>query len=75
MSGGQINGPAVELDLRGSVCPGPIGGTLAALKKLPPKSRSMVITGYLSARQAIPCLLERGDVPDRVHERGRPYER
>jgi hypothetical protein len=35
-----------------------MGGTLAALKKLPPKSRSMVITGYLSARQAIPRLVE-----------------
>jgi TusA-related sulfurtransferase len=48
----------VEMDLRGSVCPGPTGDTLAALKKLPSGSKLAVITDYLPARQTIPRLLE-----------------
>ena len=48
----------VELDLRGSVCPGPTADTLAALKKLPPGGRLVVITDYLPARQTIPRLVE-----------------
>jgi len=32
----------VELDLRGSICPGPTGDTLAALKELPPGGRLAV---------------------------------
>ena len=48
----------MELDLRGSVCPGPTGDTLAALKKLPSGSTLAVITDYLPARQTIPRLVE-----------------
>jgi TusA-related sulfurtransferase len=50
----------VELDLRGSVCPGPTGDTLAALKELPPGGHLIVITDYLPARQTIPRLVEQG---------------
>ena len=57
----KINQPVMELDLRGSICPGPTADTLAALKKLPPGGRLAVITDYLPARQTIPRLLkERG---------------
>jgi TusA-related sulfurtransferase len=48
----------VELDLRGNVCPGPTGDTLAALKELPPGGRLTVISDYLPARQTIPRLVE-----------------
>jgi TusA-related sulfurtransferase len=48
----------VELDLRGDICPGPTGDTLAALKKLPPGGKLAVITDYLPARQTIPRLVE-----------------
>lgn len=48
----------MELDLRGSVCPGPTGDTLAALKELPPGSKLAVISDYLPARQTIPRLVE-----------------
>ena len=48
----------VELDLRGSVCPGPTGDTLAALKELPPGGRLIVVSDYLPARQTIPPLVE-----------------
>ena len=47
-----------ELDLRGSVCPGPTGDTLAALKELPPGGRLAVTSDYLPARQTIPRLVE-----------------
>jgi len=51
----------MELDLRGSICPGPTADTLAALKKLPSGRRLSVITDYLPVRQTIPRLLdERG---------------
>jgi TusA-related sulfurtransferase len=50
--------PAVELDLRGSTCPGPTGDTLAALKKLPAGATLVVISDYLPARQTIPRLVE-----------------
>ena len=48
----------MELDLRGSVCPGPTGDTLAALKKLPSGGTLAVISDYLPARQTIPRLVE-----------------
>ena len=55
--GDQINEPVVELDLRGSICPGPTGETLAALKELPPGGKLAVISDYLPARQTIPHLV------------------
>jgi TusA-related sulfurtransferase len=59
MSAGTGTGqPAVELDLRGSICPGPTGDTLAALKKRPPGGRLAVTTDYPPARQTIPRLVE-----------------
>jgi len=48
----------VELDLRGSICPGPTGDTLAALKKLPAGATLAVTSDYLPARQTIPHLVE-----------------
>jgi TusA-related sulfurtransferase len=48
----------VDLDLRGNVCPGPTGDTLAALKELPPGGRLTVTSDYLPARQTIPRLVE-----------------
>lgn len=51
-------GEAVELDLRGSVCPGPTGDTLAALKRLSPGEKLAVVTDYPPARQTIPRLLD-----------------
>jgi TusA-related sulfurtransferase len=48
----------MELDVRGSVCPGPTGDTLAALKKLSAGDKLTVITDYLPARQTIPRLVE-----------------
>jgi TusA-related sulfurtransferase len=47
-----------ELDVRGSVCPGPTGDTLDALKELPAGEKLVVITDYLPARQTIPRLVE-----------------
>ncbi len=55
---GQIERQVVELDLRGSVCPGPTGDTLAALKELAPGGKLAVISDYLPARQTIPRLVE-----------------
>ncbi|CAN5156354.1 hypothetical protein BH20ACT9_BH20ACT9_02840 [soil metagenome] len=52
------SGAVLELDLRGSVCPGPTGDTLAALKRLPPGGKLAVVTDYLPARQTIPRLVE-----------------
>jgi TusA-related sulfurtransferase len=48
----------VKLDVRGSVCPGPTGDALAALKKLSAGDKLTVITDYLPARQTIPRLVE-----------------
>src|SRR5215213_4630453 len=48
----------MELDVRGSVCPGPTGDTLAALKKLSAGEKLIVSTDYLPARQTIPRLVE-----------------
>jgi TusA-related sulfurtransferase len=48
----------VELGVRGSVCPGPTGDTLAALNKLSAGGKLIVITYYLPARQTIPRLVE-----------------
>jgi TusA-related sulfurtransferase len=50
--------PMMELDLRGSICPGPTADTLAALKRLPVGEKLAVITDYLPARQTIPRLVE-----------------
>jgi rhodanese-related sulfurtransferase/TusA-related sulfurtransferase len=50
--------PEMELDLRGSICPGPTADTLTALKKLPPEGKLVVISDYLPARQTIPRLVE-----------------
>ena len=55
---GQIEQPVAELDLRGSVCPGPTGDTLAALKELPAGGKLAVTSDYLPARQTIPRLVE-----------------
>ena len=54
----KTNLPMMELDLRGGICPGPTADTLAALKKLPPGGKLVVISDYLPARQTIPRLLE-----------------
>jgi TusA-related sulfurtransferase len=51
-------GELTELDVRGSVCPGPTGDTLAALKDLPAGEKLVVISDYLPARQTIPRLVE-----------------
>ena len=48
----------VELDVLGSVCPGPTGDTLTALKELSAGDKLIVITDYLPARQTIPRLVE-----------------
>ncbi|MDQ4057607.1 MAG: sulfurtransferase TusA family protein [Actinomycetota bacterium] len=54
----MIDGPLLELDVRGNVCPGPTVDTLQALKKLGAGDRLVVISDYLPARQTIPRLLE-----------------
>jgi len=54
----RIDTRVVELDLRGSICPGPTGETLAALKALPAGGKLAVISDYLPARQTIPRLVE-----------------
>ena len=60
MSAGVAHNRALmELDLRGSVCPGPTGDTLAALKELPSGGKLAVITDYPPARQTIPRLVEK----------------
>jgi TusA-related sulfurtransferase len=53
-----VDRPMIELNLRGSVCPGPTSDTLLALKKLPPGGKLVVTTDYLPARQTIPRLVE-----------------
>jgi TusA-related sulfurtransferase len=57
-TGGRINEPVVVMDLRGSICPGPTGDTIAALKELPTGGKLVVISDYLPARQTIPRLVE-----------------
>ena len=60
-AGAKADQPVMELDLRGSICPGPTADTLAALKKLSPGDKLVVTTDYPPARQTIPRLLdERG---------------
>ena len=54
----QTDKASMELDLRGSICPGPTGDTLAALKKLLPGGKLLVTTDYPPARQTIPRLVE-----------------
>lgn len=58
----------VELDLRGSICPGPTVETLAVLKSLPPGGRLTVITDYPPARQTIPRLVEQRRCSWRITE-------
>ena len=58
----------IELDVRGSVCPGPTGDTLAALKKLSAGDKLVVITDYLPARQTIPRLVEKRGCSWRIIE-------
>ncbi|CAN5665601.1 MAG: sulfurtransferase TusA family protein [Actinomycetota bacterium] len=58
----------VELDVRGSVCPGPTGDTLAALKELSAGDKLIVITDYLPARQTIPRLVEQSGCSWRITE-------
>jgi TusA-related sulfurtransferase len=55
----------MELDVRGSVCPGPTGDTLVALKKHSAGGKLVVITDYLPARQTIPRLVEQRGAPGR----------
>ena len=70
----EREGAPVELDLRGNVCPGPTGDTLAALKKLPPGGKLAVITDYLPARQTIPRLVEqRGCSWQITHDDGKTF--
>ena len=57
-AGARTTEAALTLDLRGSVCPGPTAETLAALKRLPPGGKLVVITDYLPARQTVPRLVE-----------------
>ncbi len=54
----KIGQPEMELDLRGSICPGPTADTLAALKELPQGGKLAVISDYLPARQTVPRLVE-----------------
>jgi TusA-related sulfurtransferase len=64
----------VELDLRGSVCPGPTGDTLEALKKLPHGGKLAVTSDYLPARQTIPRLVEqRGCSWQITHDDGKTF--
>jgi TusA-related sulfurtransferase len=58
----------MELDVRGSVCPGPTGDTLAALKELPAGGKLVVITDYLLARQTIPWRVEQRGCSWRIME-------
>jgi rhodanese-related sulfurtransferase/TusA-related sulfurtransferase len=58
----------MELDLRGSICPGPTADTLAALKKLPPRGKLAVISDYLPARQTIPRLVKQRRCSWRITE-------
>ena len=58
----------VELDLRGSVCPGPTGDTLAALKRLGHGERLAVISDYMPARYTIPRLVEQRGCTWRITE-------
>jgi len=57
-AGARTTEAALTLDLRGSVCPGPTAETLAALKRLAPGGKLVVLTDYLPARQTIPRLVE-----------------
>jgi TusA-related sulfurtransferase len=57
-----------QLDLRGSVCPGPTGDTLAALKQLGPGEGLAVICDYLPARYTIPRLVEQRGCTWRITE-------
>jgi TusA-related sulfurtransferase len=70
----KIDQPVTELDLRGSICPGPTADTLAALKKLPPGGKLAVTTDYLPARQTIPRLLdERGCSWQMIEDDGKTF--
>ena len=64
----EREGALTELDVRGSVCPGPTGDTLEALKELPAGSKLVVITDYLPARQTIPRLVQQRGCSWRITE-------
>ena len=64
----EREGALTELDVRGSVCPGPTGDTLEALKELSAGDRLVVISDYLPARQTIPRLVERRGCSWRITE-------
>jgi TusA-related sulfurtransferase len=64
----EREGALTELDVRGSVCPGPTGDTLAALKELPVGGKLVVISDYLPARQTIPRLIEKRGCSWRITE-------
>ena len=77
----------MELDVRGSVCPGPTGDTLAALKGTPCGGQAGRDHGlssrpadYSSARRAEGQLLadnrgRRRDLPDRDSQGSRPWRK
>jgi len=64
----EREGALTELDVRGSVCPGPTGDTLEALKELSAGDRLVVITDYLPARQTIPRLVQQRGCSWRITE-------
>ena len=64
----EREGALTELDVRGSVCPGPTGDTLAALKELSAGDRLVVISDYLPARQTIPRLVQQRGCSWRITE-------
>lgn len=74
MSAQAKSGAVIELDLRGSICPGPTGDTLAALKGLSPGEKLVVLTDYPPARQTIPRLLdERGHTWRIIEDDGKTF--
>ena len=64
----EREGALTELDVRGSVCPGPTGDTLEALKELSAGDRLVVISDYLPARQTIPRLVQQRGCSWRITE-------
>jgi TusA-related sulfurtransferase len=71
---GAADSTLMEMDLRGSVCPGPTADTLAGLKKLPSGGKLVVISDYLPARQTIPRLVEqRGCSWQITHDDGKTF--
>jgi len=64
----EREGALTELDVRGSVCPGPTGDTLEALKELSAGDRLVVISDYLPGRQTIPRLVQQRGCSWRITE-------